>query len=94
MKAVVSTPEEAQKKFEENFAKATPTIIARATSTEATDAYKKNLAKFLGISADQVSDEAAKRNASLGRLTPDAMREAVRGKGSKWYANLKAAISA
>ena len=92
-KAVVATPEEAQKKWEKNFSKAAPKIVERATSPEATEAYKRNLAAFLGLSPEQIDDEARARNASLSKITPEALRAAVRGKGKKWYENLRLAFA-
>ena len=92
-KAVVKTPEEAMKKWEEKFSRAASKIVARATSPEATEAYKRNLAAFLGLSPEQISDEAMKRNESLKKITPEKLRAAVAGKGKKWYENLKLAFA-
>jgi len=92
-KVVVATPDVAKKKWEENLAKAAPKLVRRATSPEATEAYKRNLAKFLGLTPEQISDEAEKRNASLSRLTPEAFLEAIKGKGTKWYEEMKAAFA-
>ena len=92
-KAVIASPEEAKKKWEEKFSKAAPKIVERATSPEATEAYKRNLAAFLGLTPEDISDEAERRNASLKKLTPDALRNAVKGKGDKWYEELRRAFA-
>ena len=92
-KAVVKTPEEAMKKWEEKFSKSAPKIVKRATSPEATEAYIRNLAQFLGLPPEAIRDEAEKRNVSLSKLTPEALRRAVEGKGKKWYENLKLAFA-
>jgi len=88
------TPEEAKRKYEENFAKKAPIIVAHATRADASDRYKKNLGDFLGLSPADLADEDAKRVKEMGKLTAEELAKKVKGKGEKWYANLKEAMAA
>jgi len=92
-KVVIATPEDAMKKWEDKYSKAADEIVKNATSETARAAYRKNFAKFLGLTEEDVKDEDEKRVESLKKVTAEALKEAVKGKGSKWYERLKKAVA-
>jgi len=76
-------------KWERNYSEKAPVIVANATSPEASERYKKGIAKVFGISESDVADEDAKRVSALKKLTPEELRSRVKGKGIKWYENTR-----